>query len=374
MFLNMKGVLVGGKKDELFSLAPAQEISSGAQTGDIMPAQICTRPFEWFEVHADGNVFCCCPAWVKKPLGNLLQDDLQSIWNGDRARLLRRTPLHGCSRSRCPHLLDGSKPVQEFSVLDPELRRHYGDNSGLLPWGPKTLNLCYDPRCNLACPSCRKSAPDVDADLLARLTERVLSQVAPTVENLRLSGHGDPFAAPSYRFLLKNFCRDDWPQLQQIHLHSNGLLWDAATWAEFPTIQPFVTSAEISVDAASAATYSLNRPGGDFFRLLDNLDFISRLPLRLKLSCVVQANNFREMPAFVQLAKRLGASVYFSQLVNWGTFSRDEFSRRAVHRPEHPLHQDFLSILQTISLLPPVDFGNLLPFLSSFPCKNETAG
>ena len=40
------------------------------------------------------------------------------------------------------------------------------------------------------------------------------------------------------------------------------------------------------------------------------------------------------MPDFLRLAQRIGADeVYFSQLVNWGTFSVEEYARRAVHLP-----------------------------------------
>ncbi len=74
---------------------------------------------------------------------------------------------------------------------------------------------------------------------------------------------------------------------------------------------------------------------------------------------MAQRNNYREMPQFVDLARRLGGRVYFSQLVNWGTFSRQEFQRRAVHLPGHPEHSDFLACLKRVAAVPGVDLGNL---------------
>jgi len=46
-----------------------------------------------------------------------------------------------------------------------------------------------------------------------------------------------------------------------------------------------------------------------------------------------------EMPDFVSLGKLLGFdTVYFSQLVNWGTYSEEEFRNRAIYLPAHPKH------------------------------------
>jgi len=108
------------------------------------------------------------------------------------------------------------------------------------------------------------------------------------------------------------------------------------------------------VDAATVATYALNRPGGDFVCLMDNLEFIASLGVSLKLSMVVQANNFFEMPKLADLAQSLGADCYFSQLINWGTFSRAGYADRAVHRPEHPVYPALCGLLEQLRGLPHV--------------------
>lgn len=53
-----------------------------------------------------------------------------------------------------------------------------------------------------------------------------------------------------------------------------------------------------------------------------------------------------EMPDFVDLGKRFNVdTVYFSQLVNWGTYSEEEYRSRAIHLPNHPRHPEFLELL-----------------------------
>jgi hypothetical protein len=70
----------------------------------------------------------------------------------------------------------------------------------------------------------------------------------------------------------------------------------------------------------------------------------------------------------VSLGKRFEFDVvYFSQLVNWGTFSDVEFKARAVHLPAHPAHQEFILSLQSEILQDTiVDLGNLTFLQTSY--------
>lgn len=333
---------------------------------------ICHNPFEWFEIHPDGKAFACCPAWLKRPLGNLLTDSLDDIWNGTTARELRRSIHDGsfrhCNRQRCPRLLSCTAPVGVISELGPgTVRDVFETGQVVLPWGPQKLNLCYDRSCNLACSSCRPEiyvASEAERCRAEELSDRVQRELAPHARQLIISGTGDPFASQAYRRLLEEFVPCDYPHLESIHLHSNGLLWNPSAWQSMQAAQSFVRTAEISIDAASAAVYSENR-GGDFELLLENLTFLSSLPIAITLSFVVQQNNYHEMSDFLRLAHGFGFTVYFSQLVNWGTYSREEFRRRAVHLPDHPEHSNLCEMLREVAAQPRVDIGNLLPILNS---------
>ena len=106
--------------------------------------------------------------------------------------------------------------------------------------------------------------------------------------------------------------------------------------------------------------------GGEFARLLENLAFIRDLriggPLRwVGISMVVQQNNFLEMPDFVRMTTDFGFdTAYFSQLLNWGTFSDKEYSARAIHRQGHPRYTELLSLLRNkVFDDPVVNLGNL---------------
>lgn len=329
----------------------------------------CPRPFEWCEIHPDGSVFLCCPAWLKRPVGNLLRQPASDLWNSPVAQEIRKSILngsyHNCHRKQCPRL---SRP-ESGAVESASSRARLAIESGLaeIKTLPARLNLCFDQSCNLACPSCRtqrKISAGAEKQQSEHLAEIIRQQLLPTAEQLTLSGYGDPFGSPTYFSLLQQIDCHSCPQLEEIRLHTNGLLFDKEHWQQIPDIHPLLGAVEVSVDGASVETYKKNRDG-DFARLLKNLDFIAGLGVPLRLSMVVQQNNFREIFALQRLAEGLGAELYLSRLVNWGTFSRQEYKVRNVCAPDHPEHQALRQALVQCREVAGVDCGNLLQLLTS---------
>ena len=332
---------------------------------------VCTRPYQWFEIHRNGIVFMCCPAWLKRPVGNLLEQSIEEIWNGPLARELRKSILnssfHNCSKTRCPFLLSKQDPVQSIAEIpSSQVQTAIREKQAILPYLPQRLNLCFDHSCNLSCPSCREQYLAMDPQELDRnneITAIVTKELLPTAQEVTMSGYGDPFASKAYLDILGSL-NDQGTDGAALRLHSNGQLWTEQRWNSFRNLHQRVTAAEISIDAATAETYQLNRPGGSFSRLLTNLEYLTHQPFDLTLSMVVQANNFEEIQLFIELAQKYGARTYFSQLVNWGTFSKTEFMSRAVHLPDHPKHYLLKEHLGQVQNVSTVDLGNLEPLLS----------
>lgn len=337
----------------------------------------CSKPFTWFEVSRKdevGDVFMCCPAWLDTPIGNLNTQSVDEIWNGPRARDIRRSILDGsfdyCNRSRCPFLQTVSGPVQRLSdVTDERLLAVIRDGLTVLPYGPREVNCCHDRSCNLSCPSCRVQiiVESQNRTQILAIQQKINDQALIDADLLSITGSGDPFGSPFFRRWLRTMKRADMPKLTRIHLHTNAQLWTPRMWETIPEeIRALVRSTEISIDAATPETYAINRRGGKFDGLLQNLEFISSLrahgPIEwMGISMVVQENNFAEMPEFVRLGKRFGVdTVYVSQLVNWGTYSEDEFASRAIHFPSHPRHHELVAMLQDPIFDDPIVYlGNL---------------
>jgi hypothetical protein len=340
----------------------------------------CAKPFEWFEVsrgQEEGEAFLCCPSWLDTPVGNLTRDSVAESWNGEAAQRIRRSILDGsfayCNAARCPYLQTRSGPVQRIEdVTDPDLLAVIRGGLTVLPYGPRSVNCSYDRSCNLSCPSCRTRVivESRSRDRIATIQQKINDEALADARLLYITGSGDPFGSPFFRRWLQTMRRADMPRLEILHLHTNAQLWTPRMWATIPEeIRALVKHADISIDAADAETYAENRRGGRFDVLLENLAFISGLraagPLEwLGINMVVQANNFAQMSDFVRLGKRFGVdTVYFHQLVNWGTFSKAEFAARAVHLPGHPQHAAFVDALDDpIFDDPMVYLGNVTEF------------
>jgi MoaA/NifB/PqqE/SkfB family radical SAM enzyme len=353
----------------------------------------CSKPFTWFEVSTKGanvqrkgDVYMCCPSWLDTSIGNLADQSVEEIWNGENAQKIRESILDGsfkyCDASKCAFLQTASGPVQPVeAVEDKTLKTVIAEGLTKLPYGPKEVICSYDSSCNLSCPSCRFEVfiEHESKEQILALEEKLRSEALKDATFLYITGSGDPFGSPYFRKWLQTMKKSEMPNLKEIRLHSNAQLWTPGLWNTIPEeIRELITSAEISVDAACAATYSVNRRGGDFDKLLRNFEFISSLlkngPLKsVTISMVVQENNFQEMPDFVRLGQRFGFDViYFSQLVNWGTFSSKDYANRAVHLPKHPKHSEFVELLQgEIFDQPEVHLGNLTEIRNSPTGKAE---
>ncbi len=302
--------------------------------------KFCRKPFENLEILGDGSAYACCPGWLPRPIGNMLVDTPAKIWNDLLARDTRASILDGSFRRcvACPFVATATGPV-ELVADDVDLSSFQIE----MATGPKFLNLAIDLACNLACPSCRsrkhQSSPE-DRQRVRKIQAVLADGVLNDLEWLSVSGSGDPFASAPHLELLRSLSPERYPHLK-VKLHTNGLLFDERAWESLGSARSMIRAVEVSVDAATPETYALNR-GGDWTALWQNLAFIGTVraqgPVQdLQLSYVVQANNWREAPLFVEVAKVLLVDrVFFSAIRNWGTFSEDEFNVRAAHRLGHP--------------------------------------
>jgi hypothetical protein len=236
-------------------------------------------------VHPDGRVFMCCPRYSGlRAIGSVFKSKPEAIWNSRMARRIRRGILDAsfshCSHRECPEFVGRSLERRADAERDPEMGPLIRAGAPALARGPATVKLCHDESCNLSCPSCRKETIVAGRARQAKL-DRMLNAFILQATAERLPA-------------------------MKIGLHTNGVLFDARAWADC-RLEGRVDQVEVSIDAADPLTYALVRRGGDFARLLRNLAFLGEQWRQGKmryliLSFVVQGANFREMPAFVDLA------------------------------------------------------------------------
>lgn len=323
---------------------------------------ICKKPFEWFEIGdaKNLNVNLCCSGWLPTPIGSLRKSSASNLWNGLAAKLIRKSVTDGsfryCNTEFCPHLSNpGASDSPVTYVTDDELAdivKLIDDSDEKIP-PPKTINLAYDKSCNLACPSCRHDIVQADKkerqDYKALLSD-VLSDFDDGPITLYMTGSGDPFGSRHFWEVITSdeFVND---HSLRFRLHTNGVLFNANRFERLRAILPRVTDIEISIDGATKETYEANRRPAKWEALLGSMELFAQVKreypqINMKLNFVVQANNWREMPYFVDLGRNWGVDVIkFSKLNNWGTFTDLEYHNRAVHWPGHRDYQGFIDSL-----------------------------
>lgn len=234
-----------------------------------------------------------------------------------------------------------------------------------MPDGPPAISVSVDPRCNLACPSCRKGPIRRVTTEQQAILDRVASLLESSRESLqtvRLAGYGEALFSPFLRQLLKGLSRERYPNLDFVFLLTNGLLMNEMSFEDLKPGSDHIRRIAVSIDAGNAEIYRKVR-GGDWNVLMKNLEWASGLRKSGRLddfsiSFVARETNFSTIPEFVSLGRSLGVDrILFSQFQDWGVMSRAEYEREAIHLPGHPKHRELLALYRQFREEPTVSFS-----------------
>jgi MoaA/NifB/PqqE/SkfB family radical SAM enzyme len=320
---------------------------------DILKKYVCTTPFTYLELHKHG-VYSCCPSWLPNKVGSL--ENINDIWGSKELTEVQESIIDGtykfCSKTQCPYL---AQLITE-GVKHPVFTEKNRFNLNEFKNGPTNVNFAFDRSCNLSCPSCRNfaiMANGEEIEFIDETIDKITDKFGPSIKMIYLSGTSDPFASKSFRKFLTNFDKTKFPNVNHIHLHTNGLLLNQKMWDNLSNIHDIINTLEVSIDASTKETYEIVRRGGDWDILMKNLDFISTLKLDKKnISFVVQDTNYKEMEAFyIMITKKFNKriNVFFNKITNWGTYTDGEFLIKQIWNENHPEFNLFLKELNKIN-------------------------
>ena len=330
-----------------------------------LAGKVCLKPFIELDV-LENTTHLCCASWLPTSTGNLLYTPADQVWNGGTAQAIRASMLDGsyrfCNKRTCPTIQSSQFLTIEELEADPKWSEIITPRETAMPRGPEMLNLSYDRTCNLACPSCRTDRYAADDATRARFDTMQEREILPLLKNAKtvfVTGSGDPFASKNFRRLMEQLTAEEYPELKFIMM-TNGMLFTPRQWEAFPSLHRRVESLRISLDAATGPTHELLRRGARWSVMEENLKFAGQLLADdliddFMITFTVQQENYREMGDAVDLAHQIGAShVYFGRMTNWGTFSPEEYDRKAVFVPGHPEYEEFLAVCRDPRLRDPL--------------------
>ena len=306
---------------------------------------LCKGPFFTAEIFDNGDVYCCCPDYIKiGKIGNIFEQSWDEVWNSDIAQNFRNKILAGdyslCKSSFCePNFLPlchelNSPCLKELDFNNPK---------------PKIVKFSTDPSCNVACTICRGGVfcngnPERTKWLDAQI-EPVFLPILKDVEIVNFTGSGDPFASKHFRNFIKIIAKT-YPNIK-FDLHTNGTLCDENNLKELGILDRLSTI-QISLHSASKEVYDKIVLKGNWERLNKNLEFLAGLIEKnklyeLQLNFVITSVNYKDIPAFIELCKKYHAKAFLWQYRD--LFGGGDYDELNICSPIHRNHNEFIKIM-----------------------------
>jgi MoaA/NifB/PqqE/SkfB family radical SAM enzyme len=201
--------------------------------------------------------------------------------------------------------------------------------------------------CNLRCKHCY--LPDHANQLLPKKialrildewSEIVLDERKPFQGIFHVKG-GEPFVVPYLEDVMHRLIE---VQSLRLMLTTNGTFTSAATLSSLKTCAIALNgnvTVIVSLDGATSTTHDSLRGNGQFKITLSFLEALQEMRVTTHLNCVLHTGNLIEVPAYVQLAKRLEVGqINFLPLVpkGYGT------ALRASQAPHLSLHNELQAV------------------------------
>lgn len=304
----------------------------------------CSKPFEEFEIDVDGKCYCCCRWWNNSYcLGNILEQDIEEIWNGAAAQELRRSILEGdykyCNIKEC--LPNHSDKVKYEKITN----------------YPLEISLCYDYSCTAKCVFCNDSVKVMSQKEADKWNGIIDTKLIPLLKNakfVRLSMVGELFVSKHSINLVKRISKQ-YPNIR-FEIVSNGIYASEENIKNLD-IENKIASIKFSVPSFKNSTYKKLVRNGNLSAVKNNLEYISYLHKNNKLpdfrlNFIISSVNYKETIEYVEYAKKLGAEVDFLLLDkrDESTTFLKNFDKYNVANPKHPDYNHFIDIINSPKL------------------------
>jgi MoaA/NifB/PqqE/SkfB family radical SAM enzyme len=337
------------------SVPPRLEKFAGDDNGYLRQF-VCPLPFERFDIGPDGQVLVCCGHWLPTHIGNFMTQPVQDVLNSPTAKAIRQSVTDGsykyCNHLECGTMAQDTLPRRDELQRHPRVRKAISEVNYEVD-GINEIMFAFDQTCNLSCPSCRthviteKASQSIEK---ARAVEEKLLPLLSGLHTLHINPAGELFGSKPSRKLLELINDERCPNLH-LDIISNGTLFSREEWNKFPGIHNKVRSVRISIDAARKETFEKLRRLGKYDIFVRNMRFLRELRLagvirELKFSFTYQLDNFREMKEFVHFCEEMCADLAIFERLQNIAFTEEEFHRKAIHFPEHPLHCEFIAVIK----------------------------
>lgn len=296
----------------------------------------CMLPWVHQFIHTNGDVLPCCIADYTMPMGNVKKDTVDSIWNNDKYKSLRKNMLQGQANHACNNCYNHEKHNKDVDSPRLAANRFYAQHADLVnatePDGNlpimslKYLDIRWSNICNYKCRTCgewnssswaaenKQYSTDIDADhtILHRASSdnnKLIDSFAEhmtTLEQVYFAG-GEPLLMEEhYKFLQKLIEVGNTSVRLKYNTNLSVLEYKDINvldlWAKFENIK-----LSISLDNYGQRAEYI-RHGTVWADIVKNINAIKlAVPhARLSMNTVISVFNIATLPEFIEELRALG--------------------------------------------------------------------
>jgi MoaA/NifB/PqqE/SkfB family radical SAM enzyme len=317
------------------------------------------HPFTGLATREDGAIKICCRSL---PIGNIKNETLEEVWNGEKMREVRRQVLNGERPDVCKPCFDledqGVQSLRQRHISDviPESRVNLYPNAldslskdMTMPFELPTIEIKINNLCNLKCRMCNPldSTQWKDWNSIVEHYKKEDNYLVKAVEELGLTKA--PYVGlfdnkkewwDSLRKLLPHFRRVEFaggePLMDPMHYKildllsengknieikyaTNGTVlgikgrWIKDYWPKFKSV-----AVNVSIDGLDEV-YEYVRSNGKFQDVVDNVRFMKNIPTvsRIVGAFTVQSNNIMQIDKVIDYFLNKLEIVFYSHRVQY---------------------------------------------------------
>ncbi len=310
----------------------------------------CINPYTHLEIQLDGSCYFCCSFYVKDliSIGNIFEQSFEDIYYGEKAKEFRKS------------ILDGSYSKCDLKICPLNAKDVFSDEDYLNPPYPEYVGLNYIKACNCRCITCRDNLyyeSKENTEYYNQFKDKIV-KICSKAKLIFLNGGGEVFVSKHLRDVCHEIIKVN--PLVKFAVISNGLLFNDIHVKDFG-IQDNLQELQISIHAAKRKTYEKIVRGGNWEVLQKNLSYISNLKkegkiTKLEFNFVTHSLNYKEMPKFVKMAQKFGATPVFWRFRKWsGEYwcasemnKSGEYEKYTVWEKDHKDYKNFLKVMKKL--------------------------
>lgn len=300
------------------------------------PTNRCSLPWQRIIISPEGNMGVCC--WGYGNLGNLNSSSLESIWNGEQCRTIRKALVAGNYQGclQCKHYHQDTLPPIELpnpeskqSVSLDNIRlnvEEYLEGKEVLKSLPVYCSLTLSHKCNINCTICwqRKNVSFSSGELSKNVIDLV-EKYYKYAKILSLIG-GEPLYIDYVLRFINDFDRSKYPNME-LRLVTNGLLLNDAILSKLKKFSN--VHFNFSIDSFNKDVYERIRKGGSFDLLMCNLEKVigcaQKFGWTINIFYIVMKSTLAYMLDAIKLCRAKGITLSFTPIAGEGLRSENIF-------------------------------------------------